>query len=123
MGVGYNKKVTTTTTTCVKTLLGTTPRLPPPQYSFIYLPLVLNMGRKDAQMPSLPVDNYRKQIGKQNKRQTTTTVKDLKKHTESKSSSSKVYQDIKMVVGGFAAVVILVYCLLFLWLFDQKNVK
>ncbi|XP_045620199.2 triple QxxK/R motif-containing protein [Procambarus clarkii] len=81
------------------------------------------MGRKDAQMPSLPVDNYRKQIGKQNKRQTTTTVKDLKKHTESKSSSSKVYQDIKMVVGGFAAVVILVYCLLFLWLFDQKNVK
>ncbi|XP_069953718.1 triple QxxK/R motif-containing protein [Cherax quadricarinatus] len=81
------------------------------------------MGRKDAQMPSLPVDNYRKQIGKHNKRQTTTTVKDLKKHTERNSSSYKVTQDIKVVVGGFAAVVILAYCLLFMWLFDPKPVQ
>lgn len=81
------------------------------------------MGRKDSQVYSLSVDHYRKQIGKQNKKEMKTNVKELKKHTEARSSSTKIYKDVKVVVGGFAAAVILVYGLLFLWLFDSKTTK
>ncbi|KAK8384427.1 hypothetical protein O3P69_009317 [Scylla paramamosain] len=79
------------------------------------------MGRKDAQMHSLPVDHYRKQIGKQNKKQTSSNVRELKKHTEAKSSSPRLYKDVGVAVASLAVVVVVVYSLLFLWLLDEPK--
>ncbi|XP_071537249.1 triple QxxK/R motif-containing protein-like [Panulirus ornatus] len=78
------------------------------------------MGRKDSQMHSIPIDHYRKQIGKQYKKQTNTNIREMKKHSESKSSTSKVYQDVRMVISGFAAVIVVVYSILYFWLYDDK---
>ncbi|XP_042872717.1 triple QxxK/R motif-containing protein-like [Penaeus japonicus] len=78
------------------------------------------MGRKDVHTHSLPVDKYRKQIGTQNKKKTNVDVKGLKKNTEVKSSSPKLYQDIKVVLSGFAGMVLLSYLALYLWLVNKK---
>ncbi|XP_027228741.2 triple QxxK/R motif-containing protein [Penaeus vannamei] len=80
----------------------------------------LEMGRKDAHMHSLPVDKYRKQIGTQYKKKTSVDAKVLKKNTETKSNSPKLYQDIKVVLSGFAGMVLLSYLLLYLWLINKK---
>ncbi|XP_047470713.1 triple QxxK/R motif-containing protein-like [Penaeus chinensis] len=76
----------------------------------------LEMGRKDVHTHSLPVDKYRKQIGTQYKKKTNVDAKVLKKNTEMKSNSPKLYQDIKIVLSGFAGMVLLSYLLLYLWL-------
>ncbi|KAK7044041.1 hypothetical protein SK128_027582 [Halocaridina rubra] len=73
------------------------------------------MGRKDAQTTRLPVDHYRKQIGKQNKKYTNVDVKKIKKQTEMKKKTTRVYKDVKVVVGGFVGTAILVYLVMFVW--------
>ncbi|KAK3855476.1 hypothetical protein Pcinc_038129 [Petrolisthes cinctipes] len=80
------------------------------------------MGRKDSQTHSPPIDHYRKQIGKQNKKQVSSKVKELKKQTELKSSSSKIYKDVKVLVGGLAALVLFGYGVILLGLHLQSSI-
>lgn len=79
------------------------------------------MGKKDAQITRLPVDHYRKQIGKQNKKQGNIDVKKVKKQTELNQKTTKVYKDVKMVVGGFVGAVILVYLVIFVWFYNTSD--
>ncbi|XP_076030204.1 uncharacterized protein LOC143018591 isoform X2 [Oratosquilla oratoria] len=55
--------------------------------------------------------------GKQNKKQTASDVKILRKHTEQKSSTPKLQQDMKVMIGLMMAVVLCVYISLFIWLY------
>ncbi|XP_064082752.1 triple QxxK/R motif-containing protein-like [Macrobrachium nipponense] len=79
------------------------------------------MGKKDCQTSRLPVDHYRKQIGKQNRKHTTVDVKKIKKQNEMKRKTTKVYKDVKVIVSGFLGAAILVYGAMLLWFYATEG--
>lgn len=65
------------------------------------------MGRKDASATAMPVDQYRKQIGKQDYKKTKSVLKATRLKAEAKKSSTG-FRDAFLLV---AAVLLLVLCL------------
>ncbi|KAL0961718.1 hypothetical protein UPYG_G00330780 [Umbra pygmaea] len=71
------------------------------------------MGRKDASAIVAPVDQYRKQIGKQDYKKTKTALKLERLKAEAKKTGPGI-KDALLVVGAILAFVLCVYAFFYL---------
>ncbi|XP_061786752.1 triple QxxK/R motif-containing protein isoform X2 [Nerophis lumbriciformis] len=78
------------------------------------------MGRKDASATKLPVDQYRKQIGKQDYKKTKSVLKATRLKAEAKKNSS-VFRDGFLVLVAIAFFVVCVYAFFYLNLSNEIN--
>ncbi|XP_061597830.1 triple QxxK/R motif-containing protein isoform X1 [Cololabis saira] len=78
------------------------------------------MGRKDASATNLPVDQYRKQIGKQDYKKSKSALKATRLHAEAKKNSS-VLRDAFLVVAAIVLFVLCVYAFFYLNLSTELN--
>ncbi|XP_019751533.1 triple QxxK/R motif-containing protein [Hippocampus comes] len=78
------------------------------------------MGRKDASATNLPVDQYRKQIGKQDYKKTKSVLKATRLKAEAKKSSSG-FRDAFLVVVAILFFVVCVYAFFYLNLSNEIN--
>nr|XP_057903884.1 triple QxxK/R motif-containing protein [Doryrhamphus excisus]XP_057903885.1 triple QxxK/R motif-containing protein [Doryrhamphus excisus] len=78
------------------------------------------MGRKDASATKLPVDQYRKQIGKQDYKKTKSVLKATRLKAEAKKNSSG-FRDGFLVLVAIAFFVVCVYAFFYLNLSNEIN--
>ncbi|KAL7381525.1 hypothetical protein ABVT39_007307 [Epinephelus coioides] len=78
------------------------------------------MGRKDASATNLPVDQYRKQIGKQDYKKTKTALKLTRLKAEAKKNSSG-FRDAFLVIAAILFFVLCVYAFFYLNLSTEIN--
>ncbi|CAL9691458.1 unnamed protein product [Knipowitschia caucasica] len=78
------------------------------------------MGKKDASATKLPVDQYRKQIGKQDYKKTKSFLKATRLKAEAKKSSSG-FRDALLVVLAILVLVLCVYAFFYLNLSTEIN--
>ncbi|XP_028317104.1 triple QxxK/R motif-containing protein [Gouania willdenowi] len=78
------------------------------------------MGRKDASATNLPVDQYRKQIGKQDYKKTKSALKATRLQAEAKKNSSGI-RDALLVIAAIALFVLCVYAFFYLNLSTELN--
>ncbi|XP_061902258.1 triple QxxK/R motif-containing protein isoform X2 [Entelurus aequoreus] len=78
------------------------------------------MGRKDASATKLPVDQYRKQIGKQDYKKTKSVLKATRLKAEAKKNSS-AFRDGFLVLVAIAFFVVCVYAFFYLNLSNEIN--
>lgn len=78
------------------------------------------MGKKDASATKLPVDQYRKQIGKQDYKKTKSVLKATRLKAEAKKSSS-VFRDGCLVIAAIVLFVICIYAFFYLNLSTELN--
>lgn len=78
------------------------------------------MGKKDASATKLPVDQYRKQIGKQDYKKTKTALKATRLKAEAKKSSSG-FRDAFLVIAAILLFVLCVYAFFYLNLSAEIN--
>ncbi|XP_049890241.1 triple QxxK/R motif-containing protein [Epinephelus moara] len=78
------------------------------------------MGRKDASATNLPVDQYRKQIGKQDYKKTKTALKLTRLKAEAKKNSSG-FKDAFLVIAAILFFVLCVYAFFYLNLSTEIN--
>ncbi|XP_077599065.1 triple QxxK/R motif-containing protein [Stigmatopora nigra] len=78
------------------------------------------MGRKDASATNLPVDQYRKQIGKQDNKKTKSVLKATRLKAEAKKSSS-TFRDAFLVLVAILFFVVCVYAFFYLNLSNEIN--
>lgn len=71
------------------------------------------MGKKDASATKLPVDQYRKQIGKQDYKKTKSALKATRLKAEAKKSSSGL-RDAFLVVAAILIFVLCIYAFFYL---------
>ncbi|XP_029938042.1 triple QxxK/R motif-containing protein [Salarias fasciatus] len=71
------------------------------------------MGKKDASATKLPVDQYRKQIGKQDYKKTKGALKATRLKAEAKKSSSG-FRDAFLLVAAILIFVLCVYAFFYL---------
>ncbi|XP_068431916.1 triple QxxK/R motif-containing protein [Clinocottus analis] len=71
------------------------------------------MGRKDACATSLPVDQYRKQIGKQDYKKTKSALKATRLKADAKKNSS-AFKDAFLVIAAILFFVFCVYAFFYL---------
>ncbi|XP_076157556.1 triple QxxK/R motif-containing protein [Alosa pseudoharengus] len=71
------------------------------------------MGKKDASTAKLPVDQYRKQIGKQDYKKTKVALKATRLKAEAKKSAPGV-RDILLVVVAILVFLLCVYAFFYL---------
>ncbi|XP_049606808.1 triple QxxK/R motif-containing protein isoform X2 [Syngnathus scovelli] len=78
------------------------------------------MGKKDASATNLPVDQYRKQIGKQDYKKTKSVLKATRLKAEAKKNSSG-FKDAFLVVVAILFFVVCVYVFFYLNLSNEIN--
>ncbi|XP_047461983.1 triple QxxK/R motif-containing protein [Mugil cephalus] len=78
------------------------------------------MGKKDAGTTKLPVDQYRKQIGKQDYKKTKSALKATRLKAEAKKASS-VFRDAFLVIAAILFLVLCVYAFFYLNLSTELN--
>ncbi|XP_051926657.1 triple QxxK/R motif-containing protein [Hippocampus zosterae] len=78
------------------------------------------MGKKDASATNLPVDQYRKQIGKQDYKKTKSVLKATRLKAEAKKSSSG-FRDAFLLVVAILFFVVCVYAFFYLNLSNEIN--
>ncbi|XP_008304997.1 triple QxxK/R motif-containing protein [Stegastes partitus] len=78
------------------------------------------MGKKDASATKLPVDQYRKQIGKQDYKKTKSALKLTRLKAEAKKSSSG-FRDAFLVIAAILFFVLCVYAFFYLNLSTELN--
>ncbi|XP_042362443.1 triple QxxK/R motif-containing protein [Plectropomus leopardus] len=78
------------------------------------------MGKKDASATRLPVDQYRKQIGKQDYKKTKTALKLTRLKAEAKKTSSG-FRDAFLVIAAILFFVLCVYAFFYLNLSTEIN--
>ncbi|XP_062384834.1 triple QxxK/R motif-containing protein [Sardina pilchardus] len=71
------------------------------------------MGKKDASTAKLPVDQYRKQIGKQDYKKTKVSLKATRLKAEAKRSAPGV-RDVLLVVVAILVFLLCVYAFFYL---------
>lgn len=71
------------------------------------------MGKKDASATKLPVDQYRKQIGKQDYKKTKSALKATRLKAEAKKSSSG-FRDAFLLVAAILVFVLCIYAFFYL---------
>ncbi|KAK3601617.1 hypothetical protein CHS0354_038164 [Potamilus streckersoni] len=78
------------------------------------------MGKKDATgVRSTPVEQYRKQIGKQDWKKSKKEVKASKSHAQIKKTASGM-QDVLLIVGTCLTLVIGLYFMMY-WYLNKEN--
>lgn len=84
--------------------------------------IVQLMARKDAaKASSLPVDRYRKEIGKHDvKKDKKGYSKELREKRDAKSSAVTL-QDVLLVLGAGLALVVAVYFIFYIYLLPSSN--
>ncbi|XP_075995706.1 triple QxxK/R motif-containing protein [Genypterus blacodes] len=78
------------------------------------------MGKKDASATNLPVDQYRKQIGKQDYKKTKSVLKATRLKAEAKKHST-VLRDAFLVIAAILFFVLCVYAFFYLNLSTELN--
>ncbi|XP_034401278.1 triple QxxK/R motif-containing protein [Cyclopterus lumpus] len=78
------------------------------------------MGKKDATGPRLPVDQYRKQIGKQDYKKTKPALKATRLRAEAKKNSSG-FRDAFLVIAAILFCVLCVYAFFYLNLSTEMD--
>ncbi|XP_039978037.1 triple QxxK/R motif-containing protein [Xiphias gladius] len=78
------------------------------------------MGKKDASGTRLPVDQYRKQIGKQDHKKTKLVLKATRLKAEAKKNSSG-FRDAFLVIVAILFFVLCVYAFFYLNLSTEIN--
>ncbi|XP_031709839.1 triple QxxK/R motif-containing protein [Anarrhichthys ocellatus] len=78
------------------------------------------MGKKDACGTSLPVDQYRKQIGKQDYKKTKSALKATRLKADAKKNSSG-FRDAFLVIVAILFFVFCVYAFFYLNLSTEMN--
>ncbi|XP_054707196.1 triple QxxK/R motif-containing protein-like [Uloborus diversus] len=78
------------------------------------------MGKVKDSGNHLPVDNYRKQIGKQDYKKSKAELKDIKAKAQAKQGLSNTYKDVTIMIGSMVAVIGVIYALLYLFL-EKKD--
>ncbi|XP_078123798.1 triple QxxK/R motif-containing protein [Sander vitreus] len=78
------------------------------------------MGKKDASATGLPVDQYRKQIGKQDYKKTKPALKATRLKAEAKKYSSG-FRDAFLVIAAIVFFVLCVYAFFYLNLSTEIN--
>nr|XP_046273917.1 triple QxxK/R motif-containing protein isoform X3 [Scatophagus argus] len=78
------------------------------------------MGKKDASATRLPVDQYRKQIGKQDYKKTKSVLKATRLKAEAKKTSSG-FRDGFLVIVAILFFVLCVYAFFYLNLSTEIN--
>ncbi|KAM8840688.1 triple QxxK/R motif-containing protein [Spinachia spinachia] len=78
------------------------------------------MGKNGACGPRLPVDQYRKQIGKQDYKKTKSALKATRLKAEAKKNSSGL-QDALLVIAAILFFVLCVYAFFYLNLSNEIN--
>ncbi|KAM8883906.1 triple QxxK/R motif-containing protein [Synchiropus picturatus] len=78
------------------------------------------MGRKDASATKLPVDQYRKQIGKQDYKKTKTVLKATRLKAEAKKNTSG-FRDAFLVVAAILLFFLCIYAFFYLNLSTEIN--
>lgn len=78
------------------------------------------MGKKDAGATKLPVDQYRKQIGKQDYKKTKSVLKATRLKAEAKKTSSG-FKDAFLVIAAILFFVLCVYAFFYLNLSTEIN--
>uniref|UniRef100_A0A3Q3ECB9 Triple QxxK/R motif-containing protein n=2 Tax=Labrus bergylta TaxID=56723 RepID=A0A3Q3ECB9_9LABR len=78
------------------------------------------MGKKDASTTRLPVDQYRKQIGKQDYKKTKSVLKATRLKAEAKKTSSG-FKDAFLVIAAILFFVLCVYAFFYLNLSTEIN--
>ncbi|GAA6229970.1 triple QxxK/R motif-containing protein [Lates calcarifer] len=78
------------------------------------------MGKKDASTTKLPVDQYRKQIGKQDYKKTKSALKATRLKAEAKKTSSG-FRDAFLVIAAILFFVLCVYAFFYLNLSTEIN--
>ncbi|TNM92743.1 triple QxxK/R motif-containing protein [Takifugu rubripes] len=78
------------------------------------------MGRKDASASALPVDQYRKQIGKQDYKKTKPALRAARLKAEAKKNSSG-FRDAFLVVVAILFFVLCIYAFFYLNLSTELN--
>ncbi|XP_071356398.1 triple QxxK/R motif-containing protein isoform X1 [Trachinotus anak] len=71
------------------------------------------MGKKDASATGLPVDQYRKQIGKQDYKKTKSVLKATRLKAEAKKNSSG-FRDAFLVIAAILFFVLCIYAFFYL---------
>ncbi|XP_023815926.1 triple QxxK/R motif-containing protein [Oryzias latipes] len=79
------------------------------------------MGRKDASATQLPVDQYRKQIGKQDYKKTKSVLKATRLKAEAKKKNTSGFRDAFLVVVAILFFVLCVYAFFYLNLSTEIN--
>ncbi|XP_074469363.1 triple QxxK/R motif-containing protein [Sebastes fasciatus] len=78
------------------------------------------MGKKDATATGLPVDQYRKQIGKQDYKKTKSALKATRLRADLKKTSSG-FKDAFLVIAAILFFVLCVYAFFYLNLSTEIN--
>ncbi|XP_019945898.1 triple QxxK/R motif-containing protein [Paralichthys olivaceus] len=78
------------------------------------------MGKKDASATRLPVEQYRKQIGKQDYKKTKTVLKATRLKAEAKKNSSG-FRDAFLVIAAIVLFVLCLYAFFYLNLSTEIN--
>ncbi|XP_029370810.1 triple QxxK/R motif-containing protein [Echeneis naucrates] len=78
------------------------------------------MGKKDASAVGLPVDQYRKQIGKQDYKKTKSVLKATRLKAEAKKNSSG-FRDAFLVIAAILFFVLCIYAFFYLNLSTELN--
>ncbi|XP_054909604.1 triple QxxK/R motif-containing protein [Poeciliopsis prolifica] len=78
------------------------------------------MGKKDAGTTKLPVDQYRKQIGKQDYKKTKSVLKATRLKAEAKKNSSG-FRNAFLVIAAILVFVFCVYAFFYLNLSTEIN--
>ncbi|XP_007900889.1 triple QxxK/R motif-containing protein [Callorhinchus milii] len=71
------------------------------------------MGRKDAGTSKVPIDQYRKQIGKQDYKKTKTVLKATRLKAEAKKTAPGI-RDVTLIIIAVLILVLVVYAFFFL---------
>ncbi|KAF8764807.1 hypothetical protein HNY73_022853 [Argiope bruennichi] len=74
------------------------------------------MARTKDATKDVPVENYRKQIGKQDYKKSKAELKKTKAQAQAKKEGPTLYRDMAILVFGIAFVMGVVYFFLFLYL-------
>ncbi|XP_049606807.1 triple QxxK/R motif-containing protein isoform X1 [Syngnathus scovelli] len=80
------------------------------------------MGKKDASATNLPVDQYRKQIGKQDYKKTKSVLKATRLKAEAKKNSSGFKADSK-IEDAFLVVVAILFFVVCVYVFFYLNLS
>ncbi|KAM4630434.1 triple QxxK/R motif-containing protein [Polymixia lowei] len=78
------------------------------------------MGRKDASATKLPVDQYRKQIGKQDYKKTKSALKATRLKAEAKRSAFGI-RDVFLVIAAIVFFLLCIYAFFYLNLATEIN--
>ncbi|XP_042902564.1 triple QxxK/R motif-containing protein [Parasteatoda tepidariorum] len=81
------------------------------------------MGKNTTKDTShaLPVESYRKQIGKQDYKKSKSELKEAKARAQAKKGISSFYKDVAVMIGALAAVIGVLYTALYYFLEKKEK--